>query len=778
MSENLVIVESPGKIGKISSSLGKDYTVMASKGHIRDLPADKLSVDVSGSFEPTYVIPADKKKIVESLRSAAEKAGTVWLASDEDREGEAISWHLFETLKLDPAKTRRITFHEITKPALLEAVKHPREIDMNLVMAQQARRVLDRLVGYELSPVLWKKIKSGLSAGRVQSAVLRLVVDREREISAFEAEKFFKVEGIFTVGDTQIKATLDTKFASEEEAQAFLEKCKDAEFTVSDVSRKEGVRTPGAPFTTSQMQQDASRKLGFSVKQTMSTAQKLYEEGLITYMRTDSVNLSGLAVNSAKKVIADTWGEEYSKPRKYKTKSMGAQEAHEAIRPTYIENTEIEGSPAERKLYSLIWKRTVASQMADARIEKTVITISGSNFEEKFTATGERVLFDGFLKLYMGGKDDGEDEETGTVLPAIEKGSISVYKKITATESHTQAPARYSEGTLIKKMEELGIGRPSTYATTVTTIIDRGYVLKGDKPAVTVNVRELSLENGKVSSTVKAEKGGAEKKKLFPENIGILITDYLARSFPDIIDYNFTAKVEDEFDKIASGSEKWNEMIGHFYSGFHTGIDRSLAGKVQKNERELGTDPATGKRVYARMARYGAVVQLGENEDGDKKFAGLEKGQLIETVTLEEALRLLSLPRTVGRFGEKTITAAIGKLGPYVKYDGDDGKAKFVSIPPAMNPYDITEEEAIKLIESQSEKAKSGPLAEFPGAGIQIFNGRFGPYIKAGGVNYRIPRGTDPAAITEEEALAIVGSGKSTSPARKTKWRAKKDSKA
>ena len=774
MSENLVIVESPGKIRKISDSLGKDYTVKASIGHIRDLPQDKLSVDVKNAFEPTYVVPSDKKKVVAELREAADKAKTVWLASDEDREGEAISWHLFETLQLDPAKTKRIAFHEITKPALLEAIKHPREIDMNLVKAQQARRVLDRLVGYELSPVLWKKIKSGLSAGRVQSAVLRLVVDREREINAFKPEMFFKAEAVFNVDGRKIKAVLDRKFASREEAEAFLQKCAESEFKVSDVTSREGTRTPAAPFTTSQLQQDASRKLGFSVKQTMATAQKLYEQGLITYMRTDSVNLSPLAINSAKQLIAQNWGSEYSKPRAYKTKSMGAQEAHEAIRPTYLETSEIEGSASEKKLYSLIWKRTVASQMADARIEKTVITFSGSAIDEKFTATGETILFDGFLKVYMAGHDDEDEEETGNTLPAVSVGATVSYSTITASESHTQAPSRYTEGTLIKKMEELGIGRPSTYASTVSTIIDRGYVIKGDKPASSRRITEMTLRGGRIEAVSKDEKFGAEKKKLFPENIGISITDYLAHTFPDIIDYSFTAKVEDEFDKIAEGKEEWNEMIGGFYSGFHSDVDKSLAEKVQKNDILLGTDPATGKPVTARMARYGAVVQLGDNNDPDRKFAGLEKGMLLENVTLEYALHILSLPRTVGRYCGSDIIAAIGSRGPYVKYTDGEGKTKYVSIPSDMSPYSISEEEACKLIDADKAKTPAGPIAEFPEDGIQVLNGRYGPYIKANGANYKIPRGTDPAAITREEALAIVENGKAATPAKRGRGAAKK----
>ena len=777
MGANLVIVESPAKAKTIEKFLGENYTVKASKGHVRDLPADKLGIDIKDEFEPQYVIPADKKKIIDDLKSAAGKADVVWLASDEDREGEAIAWHLYETLGLKPENTKRIVFHEITKDAILNAVENPRDIDMSLVKAQQARRVLDRLVGYELSPVLWKKIKSGLSAGRVQSVAVRLIVDREREINTFNSQCFYKVEGIFAPdkGGSAIKAVLDRKFTSEEEAMAFLEKCKNASFIVSDVDKKEGTRTPAAPFTTSLLQQEAGRKLGFSVNQTMSTAQRLYESGLITYMRTDSTNLSSLAINTAKESIIELYGEKYSKVRNYKTKSKGAQEAHEAIRPTYISNTAIEGTSYEKKLYELIWKRTIASQMADARIEKTTITISGDNFEEKFIAQGEKILFDGFLKVYIEGTDDEEEAEKKALLPKLVTGTIVSNRETIATESFTQCPARYSETSLVKKMEELGIGRPSTYAPTIKTIIDRGYIIKGDKPATERSIRKLTLRNGEITSENKRELIGSEKKKLFPENIGMAVTDYLTKSFGDIIDYEFTAKVEEDFDKIAEGKKSWNKMIGEFYGTFHGLVESSLVERAQKTERPLGTDPKSGKPVFARIARYGAIVQLGDNDDPEKKFASLEKGQLIESVTIEEALRLLQLPRLVGKFGDADIIAAIGSRGPYLKYHSEDaGKDKFVSIPKNLTPFDITEEEAVKLIADDASKAANrGPIAEFPENDIQILNGIYGPYIKHAGSNYRIPRGTDPASIKVAEALEIIAKA-GEKPARKTGFKRKK----
>ncbi|MBO4572084.1 MAG: type I DNA topoisomerase [Bacteroidales bacterium] len=763
MGANLVIVESPAKAKTINKFLGDDYTVKASFGHVRDLPADKLSIDVKGSFEPRYIVPADKEKVIRELSAAAAKADTVWLASDEDREGEAIAWHLADTLKLDPASTRRIVFHEITKNAILNAVKNPRDIDMNLVKAQQARRVLDRLVGYELSPVLWKKIKGGLSAGRVQSVAVRLIVDREREINAFKAQGFYRIDADFiTPEGALVKATLDHKFATEAEARAFLEKCNGASFTISSVEKKETFRSPAAPFTTSLLQQEAGRKLGFSVSQTMSTAQRLYEAGLITYMRTDSTNLSALAIAASKDVICNNFGEEYSRPRNYKTKAKGAQEAHEAIRPTYINNPEINGTATEKRLYELIWKRTVASQMADARIERTTVSISSDRFPEKFTAQSDKILFDGFLKLYFESTDDEETAAETPVIPHLSRGTALSASEMTATESFTQCPPRYSEPTLVKKLEELGIGRPSTYAPTIKTIMDRGYVMKGDKPAEEREIRLLKLRGGVITPAIRKEKTGGEKKKLFPENIGIAVTDYLTESFPDIVDYGFTARVEEDFDRIAGGKKVWNKVITDFYSAFHKSVEESLVEKARKTERIIGTDPATGKPVIARIARYGAIVQLGGNDDADRRFASLPDGMLIESITLEEALRLLQLPRCPGKYQGNDMTVAIGKLGPYVKYiDPKAGKARFVSIPKSLSPYTITESEAVGLILADEQKSASrGPIAEFKEQDIQILSGKYGPYIKHAGSNYKIPRGTDPASIDLEKALEIIGKGR------------------
>ena len=761
MSANLVIVESPAKAKTIEKFLGKDYTVKASFGHVRDLPADKLSVDTKTGFAPEYIVPADKKKVVTELKNAAAAAQTIWLASDEDREGEAIAWHLAETLHLPADRTKRIVFHEITKNAILHAVENPRGIDMNLVKAQQARRVLDRLVGYELSPVLWKKIRSGLSAGRVQSVAVRLIVDREREINAFNAQQYYKVEGIFALeGGARIRATLEKRFESAEEARAFLERCRGAVFTIGDVQKKEAFRSPAAPFTTSLLQQEASRKLGMSVNQTMSIAQKLYEAGLITYMRTDSTNLSSLAINTAKDQIINTFGEEYSRPRNYRTRTKGAQEAHEAIRPTYINNTEISGTAAEKRLYELIWKRTIASQMADARLERTTVTLSAPGMEERFTAQEERVLFDGFLKVYTESTDDEEEVAPGVQLPDMKVGMRADYKEITATETYTQAPPRYSEASLVKKLEELGIGRPSTYGPTIKTIKDRGYVIEGNRPAETRVCRQLKLAGQTVSTASHNEKTGAEKRKLFPENIGIAVTDYLRRTFPDIVDYGFTARVEEEFDKIAEGKIEWNKMIGEFYSPFHESIGAGLAEPIQKDERELGTDPATGKKVFARNARFGAVVQLGTNDDPQKKFAGLEKGQLIESITLEEALHLLSLPRIVTQFDGSDVVAAIGSHGPYLRFTPAGGqKTRFASIPKDLSPYTLTADEALRLIDEEMKRGAAGPIAEFPQYGIQILSGRFGPYIKYNGQNYKIPHGTNPASLDAESAKAIVEGG-------------------
>ena len=753
MGENLVIVESPAKAKTIEKFLGGKYTVKSSFGHIRDLKKKGLGIDIENGFTPLYEISSDKKKTVSELTEAASKAATVWLASDEDREGEAIAWHLAETLHLPEEKTRRIVFHEITKNAILEAIEHPRGIDMDLVRAQQARRVLDRIVGFELSPILWKKIQPKLSAGRVQSVALRLIVDREREIAAFQPHPFFRVEGIFQVPGSRkgVKAVLDRKFDTEAEARAFLEQCRDAQFEITSIDKREARRSPAAPFTTSTLQQEAARKLGFSVSQTMSIAQRLYEAGRITYMRTDSMNLSSLALGTIKGKITELYGERYSKVRKYQTRSKGAQEAHEAIRPTYADVLEIEGTSTEKKLYELLWKRTIACQMADAIIEKTDVEISGDRFTEKFRVTGEQVLFDGFLKVYSEGRDD-EDEQEGTLLPPLEKGMQLRYESIVAGEKFTQHPPRYSEATLVKKLEELGIGRPSTYASTVSTITTRGYIIKGDKPGVAQDCCELTLKDGSVTRKVKNEVTGAEKKKLLPENIGILVTDFLAANFADILNYGFTAEVEESFDKVAKGRMKWDKVIADFYGPFHQEVSQSLEDREHTHsERLVGTDPGSGKPIIARIGRFGPLIQKGASDDPDKQFVSLKKGQLIETVTLEEALQLLSLPRTVGHYGDSEITAAIGRFGPYVKYG-----SHFVSLAKGMDPYTVTEAQAIALIEESQNKEAKKVIADFPHSGIQILNGRFGPYIKKGKDNFKIPKKKDPSSLTEEDCLIII----------------------
>ena len=775
MGKNLVIVESPTKAKTIEKYLGKEnFQVEASRGHIRDLPDGKLAVDTDSGYEPSYIIPDDKKRIVAALRSAAEKADKVWLASDEDREGEAIAWHLCEALELDPARTNRIVFHEITKTAIQHAVENPRTIDMNLVKAQQARRVLDRLVGYELSPILWRKIHRGLSAGRVQSVAVKLIVDREREISAFNSQSYYRVEGLFKTEDgSTVKALLDKHFKTAEEALAFLEKCREAKvFSVNDVETKSTLRAPASPFTTSLLQQEAARKLGLSVAQTMATAQRLYEAGLITYMRTDSTNLSSLAINTAKQAILGLYGEEYSRPRTYKTRSKGAQEAHEAIRPTYIDRMSIEGTGPEKRLYELIWKRTIASQMADARLERTTITIGGDTFDEHFIFTGEKILFDGFLKVYIEGRDDEEQEEMLSLLPNLGRGSILARGDISALQSYTQAPPRYNQASLVKKLEELGIGRPSTYSPTIKTILDRGYVVEGNRPAFERPSEHITLKGDNIQRTVKMEKAGAEKKRFFPENIGIAVTDYLSAEFGDIVDYGFTARVEEEFDKIAEGKLKWDKMVDSFYVPFHDRIKHTDKGFIKKAERELGVDPQSGKPVYARIARYGAVVQLGTNDDPDKRFANLGKGQLIENVTLEEALHLLILPRTLGTFGNGDLVASIGRLGPYIRYTGEDGKAHFVSLPKEMSPYTVTEAEARALAEADSKgegTKKNEQILTFEKEDIVVLKGMYGPYIKHAGANYKIPRGTDPYKLTLEDALAIIEKGPVKKSERKKK---------
>ena len=759
--QNLVIVESPAKAGTIQKYLGSDYIVKSSFGHIRDLQDNELSIDVDNGFAPQYVIPSDKKKVVAELKKAAKEASMVWLASDEDREGEAISWHLFETLGLKQENTRRIVFHEITKPAILNAIANPREIDMSLVNAQQARRVLDRLVGFELSPVLWRKIQPKLSAGRVQSVALRLVVDKEREILGFNSEQYYRVDAIFhpegTPEKTLVKATLDRRFPDLESAQEFLQRCIGASFAICGIEKKEGTRFPAAPFTTSTLQQEASRKLRMSVSQTMSIAQRLYEHGLITYMRTDSTNLSSLAINTAKNFICDNFGPEYSKVRQYKTKAKGAQEAHEAIRPTYIENTSIEGTPQEQKLYELIWKRTVASQMADARVLKTDIKVSSDKGEEKFNVQATQILFDGFLKLYMEGTDEPQQDDETVILPQMNIGDRMFDKEITAEGKFTSAPSRYSEATLVKKLEELGIGRPSTYAPTISTLTKgRGYIVKGDKTGEKHQVTNLILKNGTIKQTSKTETVGSEKGRLLPQDIGMIVTDYLVQNFPDVLDYKFTANVEEEFDKIADGDMVWNSAISAFYGPFHTKVQETLSNKEYSNvSRELGVDPKDGQPLVARFGQYGPYVQKGDGEN--KQYASLAPGQLIESITLEEALKLFELPRTVGQLGGIDIICTKGRFGPYIKY-GD----KNISMPRGTDPLKIDLDSCIKLIEDSLNKKTGGVIAEYKDSDIQVIEGSYGPYIKHAGSNYKIPKGTDPSTLTEENCKEIIASSEPT----------------
>lgn len=764
MVENLVIVESPAKAKTIEKILGKDYTVRSSYGHIRDLAKKNLGIDIEHGFIPQYEVSPEKKKVVSELKAASDKASVVWLASDEDREGEAIAWHLRETLGLEPEKTRRIVFHEITKDAILHAIETPRDVDMNLVMAQQARRVLDRIVGFELSPILWKKIKPSLSAGRVQSVALRLVVEREREIAAFQPRPYFRIEGVFIPENgkkTKVSGVLDHRFDTREEAESFLEKCRGSRFTVASVDKKELSRCPAPPFTTSSLQQEAARKCGFSVSQTMSIAQHLYESGFITYMRTDSTTLSKLAIGAAKGWITENFGAEYHKARQYKTGVKGAQEAHEAIRPTYIANTDIPGTAAEKKLYSLIWKRTVASQMADARLEKTDITIAGDGIQEHFDVTGSTVLFDGFLKVYIESTDD--DSPTGDeekILPPLSVGDGMLRDSITASEKYTAHPPRYSEASLVRKMEELGIGRPSTYAPTISTLHQRGYIIRQDRKGEERSVTVLTLKGDSISSVSRKEISGSEKGRLCPEDVGVLVTDFLEQTFPAIMDYGFTAKVETAFDRVAAGKLVWNKTVADFYKPFHERVEETMKESApMKSRKVLGTDPATGKMVIARMGRYGSVVQIGEDDDPEKRITGLEKGQLIESVSLEDALRLFVLPRTLGEYNGQTITCSKGKYGPYVKY----GSA-YVSLKRGQDPYTITLDTAVKLIEEHEAQQKNKDIKSFPEADIFVLNGRFGPYIKHAGSNYKIPRGTDPSSLTEEQCRSIIESAGEKKP--------------
>jgi DNA topoisomerase-1 len=759
MINNLVIVESPAKAKTIEKFLGKDFTVKSSMGHIRDLSKEDLGIDINNNFKPRYIVPDDKKKTVAELRESVKKAATVWLASDEDREGEAIAWHLSEELKLDKENTRRIVFHEITKDAILHAIQHHRNIDQNLVNAQQARRVLDRLVGFEISPVLWRKVKPQLSAGRVQSVAVRLIVEREREIIHFKSTSAYRISALFEIiqKDKKIqllKAELDERFPDHKKALEFLEHCKKATYTITDITRKPAKKSPSPPFTTSTLQQEASRKLGFSVSQTMTVAQRLYEAGWITYMRTDSVNLSNTALTATEDIILKEFGKEYVNIRNYKTKSKGAQEAHEAIRPAYLNKQSIEGNATEKRLYELIWKRTVASQMSDARLERTTVSITVSGKKQKFIAEGEVMKFDGFLKVYLESTDDESEENGETMLPPLETGMVLPYRNITATEKFTHYPPRYTEASLVKKLEELGIGRPSTYAPTISTIQQRGYVIKEERPGKERKFNVISLEKGQIKESVNAEMTGAEKGKLFPDNIGMLVNDFLVGQFAEILDYNFTASVEKEFDEIAEGKANWTEMIRKFYKPFHEKVEATLARKdMVKPERLLGNDPATGKPVYTRMARFGAVAQIGETTGDEKpRYAQLRKGQNIESLTLEEALDLFKLPRVIGEFENKEITVSTGRFGPYVLHN-----SKFYSLRKDDDPYTIEPDRAIELIQEKREKDRNKTIASFKeDKDLLVLNGRWGPYISYKKENYKIPRGSDPRALTFDDCMRII----------------------
>lgn len=759
---NLVIVESPAKAKTIEKFLGKEYKVMSSCGHIRDLSKKDFSIEGNHTFEPEYEISPDKTEIVENLRKAASKAKTVWLASDEDREGEAIAWHLYVVLGLKPENTRRIVFHEITKPAILNAIEHPRDIDLNLVDAQQARRLLDRIVGFELSPVLWKKIKPALSAGRVQSVAVRLIVERENEIRNFKTESYYRVTARFLSPDGEtVKAELSKRLADEKEAEAFLSDCADASFKVTDVTVRPIKKSPAPPFTTSTLQQEASRRLGFTVSQTMMVAQHLYEAGHITYMRTDSLNLSALALKSISDEIKSSMGERYLKTRHYHTKSKGAQEAHEAIRPTYIDKHDIEGSQQEKRLYALIWKRTIASQMADAELEKTTVDIEPSAREEHFTAQGEVVRFDGFLRVYSESSDDAPAEMSEGMLPPLKKGDTLGLKEMTAAERYTQHPPRYTEATLVKKMEELGIGRPSTYAPTISTIQQREYVEKSNLEGTPRTFTTLTLEKGKVTKSDTTSTVGADKGKLMPTDIGIVVNDFLTDNFPNVLNYNFTADLEERFDLVAEGKAQWKKEIRGFYDVFHPEVERANDMRLEHKvgERVLGTDPASGKPVSVKIGRFGPVVQIGESTDEEKpRFASLRKDQSVFDITLADALKLFELPRDLGSFEDETVTVAAGRFGPYIRHAG-----KFVSIPRTLSPLDITLDEAVELIKAKREADSKKLVKTFDeDPELQILNGRYGMYLSYKKSNYKLPKTVeDPAALTREECLAIIESQES-----------------
>lgn len=756
MGKNLVIVESPAKAKTIEGYLGKDYKVVSSYGHVRDLPKDDMAIDIKNGFKPTYEISKDKKEIIKTLKNEVKSSEMIYLASDDDREGEAISWHLKEALNLNDDNTRRIVFREITKNAILNAIKSPRGLDLDLVNAQQARRILDRLVGFELSPILWKKVKRGLSAGRVQSVAVRLVVEREREIEKFDSKSFFKVTALFKIDqNTTLKAELSKKFNTEEEALDFLNKCNGADFFIKNLEQKPGKKTPAPPFTTSTLQQEASRKLGFSVSQTMTVAQKLYESGKISYMRTDSVNLSQEALDGAKASVENLFGKNYVKTRNFSTKSKSAQEAHEAIRPTNFMDQEGSGNKNEQRLYELIWKRTIASQMADAEIERTVATIGISTIPETLTAQGEVIKFDGFLKVYIESSDeeDGNGENDG-MLPPLKTGQELALVNILAKEGFTRPPARYTEASLVKKLEEMGIGRPSTYAPTITTIQKRDYILKESREGRERNSRELMLKSGKIEKSIKTEITGAEKNKLFPTNMAMIVNDFLVGQFPKVIDYSFTANIEKELDEIADGKLKWDAMIDEFYTTFHPDVENSST--ISKSEigalRLLGVDPASGKNIYARLARFGPCVQLGELEDEEKpKFSSLRKDQLIETITIDEALELFKLPRRVGIFEDIVIEANIGRFGPYVRHNN-----KFYGLEEGDDPLTLTEERAVELITKKRQDDASRVIKSFEeNAEFQILKGKWGPYLKAGKKNVKIPKDKKPEDLTYEECVEL-----------------------
>jgi len=759
MPKNLVIVESPAKAKTIEKFLGSDYHVMSSFGHIRDLAEKGIGIDFENNYQPQYAVSTDKKKTVAELKKACKESEVVWLASDEDREGEAIAWHLYEELKLKPENTRRIVFHEITKEAILHAIENPRNIDINLVDAQQARRVLDRIVGFELSPILWRKIRPSLSAGRVQSVAVRLIVEREREINQFTAEATYRVNAIFDSVDVagkaiELKAELQQRFATKAEAMEFLEKCKDAQFSVDSIITKPAKKSPAPPFTTSTLQQEAARKLGFSVSQTMQVAQRLYEAGKITYMRTDSVNLSDLALGTSKAEIISMAGQKYVHIRKFTTKSKGAQEAHEAIRPSYMNAHTVEGTSQEKRLYELIWKRTIASQMADAELEKTSIYISISGVKHQFVASGEVIVFDGFLKVYLESTDDETDAENDSLLPKMNQGEKLLPIEIVAQERFSQKPPRYAEASLVRKLEELGIGRPSTYAPTISTIQNRLYVEKGDREALKRDFNVLKLKAGKITDKIKAENTGAEKSKLFPTDIGTVVTDFLTEYFPDVLNYNFTADVEKEFDNIADGDIKWTESIDKFYKKFHPIVEDTMKNSErQVGERILGVDPKSGRQLSVKIGKYGPLAQIGTVEEEEKPvFASLRRDQSIESITYEQALDLFKLPRQVGEFEDKVMTVAIGRFGPYIRHDG-----AFYSLPKTDDPMEVSTERAIEIIEEKREVEKNRIIQTLGAENeIQVLNGRFGPYFTRDKVNYKIPKGTDPLSLTLEACLDLI----------------------